>query len=53
MKLVMLIRMFLCETCGEVRIGKRLHRAFSVQNGQKQGGTFITITFQLCFRICH
>jgi hypothetical protein len=40
----MLIRMFLCETCGEVRIGKHLHTALPVQNSHKQGGTFITIT---------
>lgn len=55
MKLVRLIRMCLYETCGAVRIAKHFHRAFPVQNGHKHGGTFITITFQLHFRIrvCH
>jgi len=35
MKPVMLVKMFLYETCGEVRIGKCLHKAFHFQNGHK------------------
>jgi hypothetical protein len=37
----------------EVPTGYQLSDAFPIQNGLKQGNTFITIAFQLSFKICH
>jgi len=52
MKLVRLIKMCLTETYSRVQVGKNLSDMFPIRNGLKQGDT-ITITFQLCFTVCH
>jgi hypothetical protein len=44
--------MCLNETNSEVSIGKNMSNMFPTQNGLKQE-IFITITFQLCFKIRH
>jgi hypothetical protein len=53
MKLVRLIKMCLNEVYGKVCIGKYLFDNSPTQDGLKQGDAFITIDFQLCFRMCH
>ena len=45
--------MCLNETYSRVRVGKNLSDMFPIKNGLKQGDPFITIAFQLCFRVCH
>jgi hypothetical protein len=52
-KLDVLIKMCLNETYSRVDIGKNLSYSFHIQNGLKEGDTFVTIAFQLCFGICH
>jgi hypothetical protein len=53
MKLVGLIKICLNETYNGVWVGKHMSDMFPVKNGLKKRRNFITIVFQLCFRICH
>jgi hypothetical protein len=48
-----LIKMCLNETYSKVHICEHLSHSFPIQNGLKQGDTFITTALQLCFRIRH
>ena len=53
MKLFRLIVICSNETYSKARISIYLSDTFNIRNGLKQGDAFITIHFQLCFRICH
>jgi len=37
----------------KLRVGKHLSDMFPKGNGLKKRRCFITIAFQLCFRLCH
>jgi hypothetical protein len=52
MRSVRLIIMYLNEVHGKVHIGKNLSMDFIFRMLQKRKG-FITIAFQLCFKMCH
>jgi hypothetical protein len=52
MKLVGLITTCLNETYSKVGVGKHLSDTFHIQSGLKRR-CFITIAFQLCFRVCY
>ena len=45
MKLVMLIKMCLNETCSRVRVGKHLSDVFHIRNGLKQGDVLSPFLF--------
>jgi hypothetical protein len=53
MKLARLIKMCLHKNSSKVRIGKTLVLYVSYSEWSKTGGCFLTIVFQLWFRICH
>jgi hypothetical protein len=53
LKLVRLMKLCLNETYSRVRVGKHLSDRFPIKNNLKKKRCFITIAFQLCFRICH
>ena len=52
LKLVRLIKMCLNETYSKIWVGKHLSDRFPVKNDLKKK-RFISITFQLCFRMCN
>jgi hypothetical protein len=45
MKLVMLIKVSLNETCSKVLIGKHLCDTFPIQNGLKEGNALLPLLF--------
>jgi hypothetical protein len=53
LKLIKLMKMFLNETYSEVRTGKNLSDAFSIQNGLKQGDALssLLLNFALQYAI--
>jgi hypothetical protein len=53
MKLVRLIKMCLNETYNIVRVGKHLFNRFPIGEWFETRRCFITLAFQLCFRVCH